>query len=532
MIRLRTAGASALFLAILALPRVPSLGQEAAVPIEPADLGRRADLVGKLISVDDRVKHYIMTPSGPFDELHLKRTNVVLRLRGPQRPRSQPRPMPVIAVGRLAREGDQLVMDVSSLAVQLSDLERLEKGVSALPPGDFENRKAWAAWAEKRGAEFKDAALSEKARGVLTEALRLEADGRRGTVDAPREWLAMAEEARRRGVKEPEPSALAHRAFRAQLAEANGLKSLEALQKSVERFFPNAASDVDSGRLNLARWDEPYRNDPAGAYRMAAADQRKGLDRRLWGDVEQKILEAKAAADPISAIELATEAERRLPERKDPLANRLLAQGLGVARQNLGTLRKDEARSMAAIYRDRLNDPRAAQELLRAWLRIRRDRLSETDADGPVELASLYEEMLQDRTAAKELLDRAWKIAPGTNAIAEAFRTRGYRLDKDQWVELSATAPTENPSPNPAPAAGLGGGLRGKSTDEVLRQIGSKPDSKVLCGTRGQVVEQWIFHLPGQNKDRYVNFLRSAGDLRPHVISDYTLPRPAVGMRK
>ncbi|QEH34324.1 hypothetical protein OJF2_28600 [Aquisphaera giovannonii] len=509
----------------------PARGQEAAIPVEPAELARRADLVGKLVSVDDRVVYYRLDPSGPFDEIRLKRTTVPVRLRGALRPRNPPRPMPVIAQGRLAREEGQLVFEVSSLAVQADDVERLEKGVAALPPGDFENRKAWAAWAERRGKELKDGPLERKGRALLAEAVQIEADSRRGTVDAPREWLALAEDARRKGVAEPGPSALAHRAFRAQLRAASDVAALESLKKAVEGFFPSVATDRAAGSTNLARWEEPYRNDPAGAYREAPADQRKGLDRRLWGDVLEKLLEAKAAADPVSAIELSGIVERELPERADQLGRRLLARGLDAARQNLGSLRKDEVRSMAEVYREKLKDPQAAQDLLRSWLKIRRDRLSDTDAEGPVDLAGLYDEMLQDRAGAKELLDRAWKIAPGSQAIAEAFRTRGYQLEKDRWVDLpsATTAPTQA---EPAPAPVLGGGLRGKTTDEVSRQIGSRPDRKARCATKGQIVEQWIFHLPGQEKDRYVNFLRSAGDLQPRVISDYTLPRGPGGIRK
>jgi hypothetical protein len=187
---------------------------------------------------------------------------------------------------------------------------------------------------------------------------------------------------------------------------------------------------------------------------------------------------------------------------------------------------------MAEVYREKLKDPQAALDLFRAWLKVQRERLSDTDSEGPIDLAALYDEMLHDRAAAKELLDRAWKIAPGSGPVAEAYRTRGYQLDKDVWVEISPAATSGATPVEPAtPATILGGGLRGKTTDEVVRQIGSKPDRKVLCGTKGQVIEQWIFHLPGQNKDRYVNFLRAAGDLQPRVISDYSLPG-VLGVRK
>ena len=38
---------------------------------------------------------------------------------------------------------------------------RLERGLSSLSGKDFETRKAWAAWAERRARDFKDEALLE-----------------------------------------------------------------------------------------------------------------------------------------------------------------------------------------------------------------------------------------------------------------------------------------------------------------------------------------------------------------------------------
>lgn len=172
-------------------------------------------------------------------------------------------------------------------------------------------------------------------------------------------------------------------------------------------------------------------------------------------------------------------------------------------------------------------------DLYREWLKNKRDKLSETDADGPVALASLYEELLQDKTAARELLERAWKIDPGSKEVAEAFRTRVYRLVKNQWVEAGPTA-----TPAPSSVAGDGApksplfpsaqGLRGQTHDEVLQQIGSKPDRKALSGTKGQLIEQWIFLVPTRRQVHFVNFLRTPGELQPRVVSDYFLPSSAI----
>ena len=55
--------------------------------------------------------------------------------------------------------------------------------------------------------------------------------------------------------------------------------------------------------------------------------------------------------------------------------------------------------------------------------------------------------------------------------------------------------------------------------------MASKPEAKVISGTKGQVLEQWIFLVPNQSQVRYVNFLHTPGELVPRVVADYFLPR-------
>ena len=93
--------------------------------------------------------------------------------------------------------------------------------------------------------------------------------------------------------------------------------------------------------------------------------------------------------------------------------------------------------AIAQAYREKLQNPQAALDLYRDWLKTQARQAERDRCRGPVALAALYEELLQDQAAARELLERAWKIDPGSKEVAEAFRTRGYRLVKDQWVEAA-----------------------------------------------------------------------------------------------
>ena len=188
--------------------------QEEPVQVEPADLSRRAELIGKEVAIDDRVSFYVPRTGADPDELQLRRTNVTFLVARKLRPEKYRTLIAVLVKGVLRRDAGRLVCDVKEITPVPGDMDRLERGLSGLSARDHETRKAWAAWADRRARDFKDEALLKKARTLEIEALRIEADRTRLGVDAPREWLAMAWSARRKKILEPEPSALGHRAWR------------------------------------------------------------------------------------------------------------------------------------------------------------------------------------------------------------------------------------------------------------------------------------------------------------------------------
>ena len=159
--------------------------QSEPVTVDASELDRRADLVGKMVVVDDRVRFYQSHPGQGYDELYLKRTGVVFRLPPALRPKGSPSPMPVVVQGKLGRDAGQMVCDVTALKVLPTDLERLDKAVSELGAKDFQGRKSWAGWAEQRGKAFKDNALLQRAKSLEADALRVEAEQTRGTVGRP-----------------------------------------------------------------------------------------------------------------------------------------------------------------------------------------------------------------------------------------------------------------------------------------------------------------------------------------------------------
>ncbi|WP_165072184.1 hypothetical protein [Paludisphaera rhizosphaerae] len=491
--------------------------QESATAVEPADLARREDLVGKLVNVDDRVRFFQNHPRVGFDELYLRRTPVVFRLPPPLRPDSQPGNPAVVVQGRLVREGTQLFVDVTSLSLQPADLERLDKSVASLSARDYTSRLKLAEWAARRARDFADNALAARAKEIEAEGYRIESNAKR-LVDPPQEWLSLAKEGRKKGVAEPDPSALAHRAFRAMLAAAKSPPDLDSLKEEVERFFPSSATPPAGGETGLGAWGEQYEQDPATAYRSAPAGVRSALDRRLWADIVQKVLESRVAMDLQGALKAVDDAEKLVPERP-LLAAKLVDQAQTRARETLASLSLAEARSVASLLQKQAKDQGPALEFYRDWLKVRRDRLSPTDAEGPVALASLYESLLNDADSARRLLDRAWKIAPGSGPVTEAYKLRGYRRVGDGWEKDSPAVAEVAAAPTGTPDASL----QGKTPAEVKAIVGGEPTNQVVVATKGRITLQWIFQETRQT--RYVNFERRPGSQTPRVVSDFFLAR-------
>ncbi len=505
------------------LPAAHGFLQEEAVPVEPSELAKRDDLIDKKVAVDDHKAFYVQRNGSDPDELRLKRTDVTFLVPRAQRPQDPTRMTAALVRGILRRDGSKLVCDVTELKPVAGDLDRLERGIAAVGARDSETRKAWARWAERRARDFKNEALMKRARELEGEAFRIETGMKRLGVDAPQEWLAMAQDARRRKVPEPEPEALAHRAFRAKLATTPGEAELQTIVRDIEAFFPKASADRESGRANLARWEAQYADDPASAYRDAPATARKAFDRRLWADATERLINFQNTGDVAAGLAAAESARTLLPEKAD-LSTRLIEQAISRARQSLGTLRQSDVKQLAGVLKDTLNQPDQALAVLREWLEIRRGRLSDTDAEGPIALAGLYEELLGDKVTAVELLRKAWRIDPTSKEVVDAFRIRGFRKVQNEWVEVAPAA--DAPEKQARPTQGRTRGLIGLTPEEVRSRMGVKPDRTSYLGSKGQLIEQWIF-LDSQYV-RYVNLLHSTDDLKPRVVADYAIPRAKV----
>ena len=73
-------------------------------------------------------------------------------------------------------DGRQLYVDVATMEMMPADLDRLNREVKRLAPGDSAGRGRLSEWAARRAKDFGDEPLAARAREVETEGLLIEAD--------------------------------------------------------------------------------------------------------------------------------------------------------------------------------------------------------------------------------------------------------------------------------------------------------------------------------------------------------------------
>jgi len=489
--------------------------------VEPADLARRAELIGRPIVVDDRIRYFLESKRGQgYDELMLKRTNVPCilpaRLKFPRSP-SEPNAR---VQGTLKVVDGRLVLDVSAIELLSSDLDRLDRELRKLRPGDWEGQRNWALWAERRGKELADKKLEGRGIALEGEALWLEAS----RPDADN--LGLSTRSISRPIPEAVRLALAHRGFRDRFAKSVTSEDFEALARQIEEVLPRS-SDPKSAAVEI----QPsvltaYTRDPAETYRDATNEVRAALDRNLLADAIQRSLEKQLEARPIDAAKLAEVARERLPDRPT-LVDRLGRQGLAEAEARVATMRQSEVEELAARFRDRGEEDRA-RRLIQNWLADRRkNRLSASDAEGRILLAGTFEKMLGDRATAADLLREAQAIDPQSKSVVDAFLRMGFRKGDSGWYDPTSVRPTPAAAPETdrvgqrtTSAGEPGESLRGLTRSQVRSRLGGKPDVVVRSASQGRSVEQWIYK--NGKGVQVVRFVYEPGASEPRASASYS----------
>ena len=507
--------------------------------VEAAELTRHPEWVGRELIVDDRVALFQWHPETLYDQVFLKRApEVAFDLAPKLRMAKSPQSPGVKLRGVLRKGGNHWWFEVSEMEFLPRDLERFNRALAVLPQSETTKRVAWANWAEKRARAFDDKELLAKALAVEAEAVRVEAEHPKG--DKAAFWLALAEESRKRGIPEPEPSAIFHRALRQAEKDSKTAADYERWSLTIIGFLPKAI-ELPEQPTDLAQSLKPYANDPSGTYRGAGTNERVCLDRRLYEDFTEHAIRLRASENPGDFVIVANLAAEKLPNRPE-LEMSLLESGLKTASANVANLRQSEVDELARLYRDRLHQPERALALYRSWLDDqRKNRLSPRDSEGRVALAAQYDALLDDKTTSIALLREAYKLDPSSAEIEKAFLSKHFRKVEGEWVEASdSDASPATPGGEAlvratvaasagSPRDGRGDSLRNATADQVRTRMSGNPDRRIRSRTQGQLIEQWIYL--GTREDFYINFRRKAGDIQSRVVTFYSLPKLSAGGR-
>ena len=507
---------------ILGLAATAQAPDATPVPVEPSAIAKDADLIGRAVIVDDRVRFYSSSGKrGPlgqhiFDELMLKRTEVAFRLPPALRP-EHPSPPPAVKVtGTVRVDGRLIYVDVATVEPMPADLDRLNREVKRLAADDSAGRARWAEWASKRAKDFKDAPLASRARELETEAVLID-------VTRPRaDDLALARRARAQGLGDDLVGAVAHRGLRARLDAARTADELAAVVAEIPTYLPKAAEPHPLA--DLAEWSTRMQSNPVATYRGASPSTRDALDRTLLADALERLFDRRLADAPDQARALADEAKAKLPDRPI-VADRLRERALAATEGKAATMRFSEVEALARDFRE-AGQPDRAKGVVKTWLDDQRRRLNPNDADGHLILAGQYDRLLADRATAADLLQAALRADPQSKGVADAFRRMGFRKsDKGEWYDpeparTASAAPAET-EPSPGPGTGRGDSLRGKTPEQVRKNLG-KPTRVAREATQDATIEQWTYRGPRQRLVVVIH--RPRGQARAEVIASYSLP--------
>lgn len=492
--------------------------QQAPIEVEPEGLGKRKDLLGREVIVDDRVKIFFPMP-GKEPIIVFARTDVTVVLPKGLTYNGTPTGRSARARGILKRQpdGNGFYIEATQVPERFrDDIHRLKAVMSTLSPEDAEARSGWGDWAAKRADAFGDDDLKALAMQLQTEAIELEYRKPRSLT--PETFLTLAKKARAKKLSEPLPSAIAHTGFRLRLASAKTLEDYQRLADEVKAFLPDAKTPAKAG---ITLPTEAYEADPYKTYRDASQDIRWALDRRLWTDAVAPIFRLRSAGDPNELKALGEEAKALLPDRPE-IGGDLKRRHF----EHLDSKVEDQRESAMADYANTvekdLNDPVKAESIRRRWLNSRRKKLATDDAEQRVDLAKLYLKYVNDKAIWIELLREALKIDPTNREAEDAFQRKGYVKTNGEWRD------PRDPSSKPAaptdtadlPAEGKDDPLIGLTPAEVKAQLG-EPKTITRIASQGRVSMQWIYE--GTRGSQYIDFVQRASDPQPVVTARFSV---------
>lgn len=465
-----------------------------------------AQLVGTPMRVEGRVSSQIK------GQIRFQKCDLTFRLANDQE-RKLTNVKFLEVSGRLQRDGNKFIFDVSDLKPLPSDREQFQSREAALRNPQPKDLYELGEWATSRGVFYDDKELVDLGKNVQTRALNLEWHDL--PKDAVEERFQLAEKAVSLQLAKPFIEELRHEACRSWLTRClkqspPDEKDLAALEAKVRTLFPDAFLPLKAWPTDLTR---SYSLDPVETYRTADANQRPVLHRLLGADVQWPKVIRDAAADGSNGDAIADRIDQYIPERH-AIAEQYRERELQYRLKNIGLAPRSAALELSAAFRGR-KQPDLAVDTLRKWLAAKERKQPPEEAPQFIELADDYLSLLQDEPRAVALLSEAHRREPKSADVQQRFDQLGYKYDGIRWKKPTTT--TASPADPASVTSDLPTQLVVGMTAAQLDQLLGKPTATTVMRSATSIDEVRIFGRIGEGSRIVVQLRRGPGDPQPVV---------------
>jgi hypothetical protein len=407
-------------------------------------------------------------------------------------------------LGHFEMRGGKPAFVVRRLRPLPSDEDALRDRREALADAAPEQWYALGDWAASRGAFYADQPLIQQSHELYVEGLKREQ--KLLPEDALDRRLALAKKYTRYGVPDEERLQFIEESLALRwLSLKGGHPSAADLDELCNRIDQN----LQGCKAPLTAEDDGLRRraarDLIGVYRTASATERLRINRALWIDVRTAYWNAWAREHNRDPMQLADRIDREIPElhgQAESLRNGVLEQRL----KDVVHLSRDDLLDLAEQFQRR-GQPERAREAKRAWVKAKEERLAKTgNPSDLMQAAHEYRALLEDNESAARLLIEASKIAPESKDVAEQLEGLHYKRVNGKWLTAAEVAALP---PDPLQKAAEAGRFTGMTREQILKAVGSPPDSRTRVISAGKLSEVWIYDQNSKSR-LAIHFVGSA----------------------
>lgn len=410
--------------------------------------------------------------------------------------------------GRVRLEDGEVFVDVDSVSLLRSDIERF--GQKALPLGDT-NDRGWFdlyRWAENRARKYDQPEL----RTAAMEAYRNGVDARR---KKGRDRLDVLIDLRKllvddKKLPEYDMVDLEHEIARLEYRELSKLDA-QAVRAFANELANRLPSEVDKPERLSEEQIKAYNSKAIDTFGAADGEGRKKLARYWRG---QMLNEAdRRAGDKVDAYEAGVLARKQFPEYPE-FWQTLLRSWTNRAEANMESLTKLQAEKVAETLKVDLVDPKRSREFLQRWLDRRETAIASQPRKSTLEyyeLALIHVEWFptDGKEDAKRLLTKVLDLDSKYGQAKAKLKQMGYsEVRPGTWEQVRGLAqPEAMPERAKTKSALISTGM---DAERVLESLG-EPTSRSRLVTRKREADQGahvlvVWAYKGLHESMYILF--------------------------